>query len=216
MSFITTLDIHALTPQEYRAVLNQLGVETKPAAGIYFHVAARTADGIRVMELWDQKAGFEAFLQNGLGPASKAVGVERRTDVTIQPLFNLFAPRLDEIPKLHSREGSVVTTLDVQGLTPNEFRAILDHMGVEKNPEPGIFLHFTTPTSTGYRIVELWDGQRNFEGFMARRLAPATQALGINRDTRVSFHPLHNVFAPRLRELPELVPSLPGGPGSRF
>jgi hypothetical protein len=214
VSYLTYLDIHSLTPQEYRAVLNHLGVESKPAPGIYFHVASRTQEGIRVMELWDQRAGFEAFVQNDLGPAGKAVGVEHQTDVMIQPLFNLFAPRLDEIPTLHRRSGSVVTTLDVKGLTAKEFRAILDRMGVEENPEPGIFLHCTTPTDTGYRIVELWDAQQNFEAFMARRLSPATQALGINRETAVSFHALHNVFAPRLRELPGLVASLPGGPQS--
>jgi len=213
MSVISTLDVTALTTSEYRTVLDHLGVEKNPAPGIYFHIAARTGDGIRIMELWNEKEGFEAFLQNGLGPANKATGVERQTDIAVQPLFNLFAPRLDEIPTLHKRAGSVTTTLDVHGLTAKEFRHLLDHMGVEKNPEPGIFLHVTTPTSTGYRIVELWDAQANFEAFMTRRLGPATQALQINRKTDISFHPLHNVFAPRLKELPGLVPSLPGGPG---
>jgi hypothetical protein len=34
MIVITTLDVTAMTPEEYRAVLDHVGVETRPAAGI--------------------------------------------------------------------------------------------------------------------------------------------------------------------------------------
>lgn len=190
-----------------------MGVETKPEAGIYLHVAAETEVGIRIMEIWEREEQFQAFLRNIMIPASAAVGVDRKTDVTVEPLFNFFAPRLEEIPSLKTRAGAVVATLDVDGLTATEFRAILDHMGVETDPEPGLFVHLTTPFKTGFRIVELWDAQANFEAFRQRRLNPASQALGIEHPTEVSFYPIHNVFAPRLGELPALVPTLAGGPG---
>jgi hypothetical protein len=37
MRVITTLDVTAMTPEEYRAVVDHMGVETGPAAGIYLH-----------------------------------------------------------------------------------------------------------------------------------------------------------------------------------
>jgi|SRR4030095_10811332 hypothetical protein len=105
-----------------------------------------------------------------------------------------------------------VTTLDVTGLTPEEYRAILDEMGVENRPAAGIFLHLTTPTEFGYRIVEIWDSKEGFEGFLEKRLGPASKAIGLNRNTEITITPLHNFFAPRLEELPGLIRSLPGSP----
>jgi hypothetical protein len=105
-----------------------------------------------------------------------------------------------------------VTTLDVTGLTPEEYRAILDEMGVETRPAAGIFLHLTTTTDFGYRIVEIWDSKEGFEEFLEKRLGPASKAIGLDRKTDISITPLHNFFAPRLEELPNLISSLPGAP----
>ena len=109
---------------------------------------------------------------------------------------------------------TVVTTLDVTGMTPEEYRAVLDYMGVERQPADGIYLHLTTQTSFGYRIIEIWDRKEGFDEFLEQRLAPATKALGIERETVITVTPLHNFFAPRLGELPALVSSLPGAPGT--
>jgi hypothetical protein len=105
-----------------------------------------------------------------------------------------------------------VTTLDVYGMSPEEYRAVLDYMGVEDRPAGGIYLHLTTVTDFGYRIVEIWDRKEGFEEFLEQRLAPATKALGIERKTIITVMPLHNFFAPRLDDLPGIVGSLPGAP----
>jgi hypothetical protein len=105
-----------------------------------------------------------------------------------------------------------VTTLDIKGLTAQEYRAVLDELGVEARPEGGIYLHLTTPTDFGFRVVEIWDEKEGFDRFLEHRLAPASEAVGMERETTVTVRPLHNFFAPRLNELPALVPSLPGAP----
>jgi hypothetical protein len=107
---------------------------------------------------------------------------------------------------------TVVSTLDVTGLTASEYRAVMDELGVEQRPEGGIYLHLTTPIDVGYRIVEIWDEKENFDRFVERRLAPANEAIGVDRATAITVTPLHNLFAPRLEELPGLVDALPGAP----
>ena len=109
---------------------------------------------------------------------------------------------------------AVVSTLDVHGLTPEEYRAVMDELGVEARPEGGIYLHLTTPTDFGFRVVEIWDEKEGFDRFLERRLAPAGEAVGLEREMTISVAPLHNFFAPRLTELPALVASLPGAPGA--
>jgi hypothetical protein len=109
----------------------------------------------------------------------------------------------------------VVMTMNVTGLTHEEFRAILDEMGgVEARPEPGIYQHLSHPIETGFRIIEVWESQRGFEEFAERRLKPAITTLGIQRDTRIVFEPLHNWFGPRMNELPGVVAQLPGRPNT--
>ena len=49
----------------------------------------------------------------------------------------------------------VVMTMNVTGLTHNEFRAILNQMGVEARPEPGIYQHVSHPTENGFQIIEI-------------------------------------------------------------
>jgi hypothetical protein len=107
---------------------------------------------------------------------------------------------------------AVVSTLDVHGLTAQEYRNVMDELGVETRPEPGIYLHVTAPTDFGFRVVEIWDEKGGFDRFVERRLAPASETVGLEREMTIAVTPLHNVFAPRLTELPALVTSLPGAP----
>ena len=100
MTVVTTLDVHGLTIAEYRAALNALGVEDRPEAGIYQHIATPIEDGFRIIELWDSADGFNAFVERRMVPALQSAGVDRPTDITIMPLHNFFAPRLDELPGL--------------------------------------------------------------------------------------------------------------------
>src|SRR3954453_3521098 len=98
-----------------------------------------------------------------------------------------------------------ITAIDAFGITPKEYRAILDEMGFELRSEPGIYLHLTAPIEGGYRVIEVWDHRAGFEAFMQDRLAPAAAPIGLNREMKVTIEPLLNTFAPRLNELPPLV-----------
>jgi hypothetical protein len=109
---------------------------------------------------------------------------------------------------------TVVSTMDVHGLTPEEYRSVMDELGVEARPEAGIYLHLTTPGDFGFRVVEIWDQKAGFERFVQDRLTPAGEAVGLDREMTITVTPLHNFFAPRLAELPALVSSLPGAPGT--
>jgi hypothetical protein len=106
-----------------------------------------------------------------------------------------------------------LTTIDIEGLTPEEYRSILDKMGVETHPDAHIYLHLTAPIEGGFRVIEIWDSTEAFEAFLKNRLGPANETLGIKRTAKITVKPLHNFFAPRLNQLPGVVRRLPGGPG---
>jgi hypothetical protein len=107
---------------------------------------------------------------------------------------------------------TVVSTLDIAELTAAEYRRVMDELGVEKRPEGGIYLHLTTPTEVGFRVVEVWEEKEGFDRFVEQRLAPASEAVGLEHSMEITVTPLHNFFAPRLEELPGVVSTLPGAP----
>jgi hypothetical protein len=110
---------------------------------------------------------------------------------------------------------TVVTTLDIAGLTADEYGRILDKIGVEKRPAGGIYQHIAHTTDTGYRVIEIWDDKAGLERFLQDVMFPAAQDLGIQREVSVTIHELHNIFVPRIGELSALVRGAPGGPSNR-
>jgi hypothetical protein len=98
VTVLSTLDITALTANESRAVMDELGVEARPEGGIYLHLTTPAEFGFRSSRSETKKDGFDRFLEQRLGPASEAVGVEREMTIAVTPLHNFFAPRLNELP----------------------------------------------------------------------------------------------------------------------
>jgi hypothetical protein len=101
-TWVAVLDIIGLNIAEYNSIIEKMGVEKTPVANIYLHIATPLEGdtGIRVIELWDNKEGFESFIQQRMMPAAQELGIQRDTKVTLTPLHNAFSPRLKEIPSL--------------------------------------------------------------------------------------------------------------------
>ncbi|MER8547750.1 MULTISPECIES: hypothetical protein [unclassified Mesorhizobium] len=102
MAVVTTLDIAGLTAEDYSRILDRIGVEKRPAGGIYQHIAHATDDGYRIIEIWDDKAGLELFLQDTLFPAAQELQVQREMTIMTQTLHNIFVPRIGELTALAS------------------------------------------------------------------------------------------------------------------
>jgi hypothetical protein len=110
---------------------------------------------------------------------------------------------------------TVMTTIDVHGMSAEEYGRVMNRLDVEKDPAREIYLHITADTDFGFRVIEIWESEDAFNRFLQDRLAPAAEAERITREMQIRIEPLHNFFAPRLAELPALLPNLPGGPARR-
>ena len=101
-----------------------------------------------------------------------------------------------------------VAVIDIPGLRTDQYDAIIELMEVVSRPSPGIYLHICAPTDDGLRITELWDSEEGFRSFIEERMFPAAAELGIQADPVISVKPLHFLFAPRAREIAQLVPGV--------
>jgi hypothetical protein len=60
----------AVSWEDYRTVAAALGDE--PPRGLVLHVAGRTIEGVRVIEVWRSRSALEEYVRERLGPAETA------------------------------------------------------------------------------------------------------------------------------------------------
>jgi hypothetical protein len=109
---------------------------------------------------------------------------------------------------------TVVTTLDVTGLTVPEYRAVLDELGVETRPEAGIYLPSRHRPRWASGSSRSGTTRADSIASSSRDWCRSNEPIGLQRQTAITVTPLHNFFGPRLAELPGLVWTLPGRPRS--
>ena len=81
------------------------------------------------------------------------------------------------------------------GLTSDQYDAIMAKLGMDANPPAGGVLHMATVTDDGVEVVEVWQTEQAFNGFLQQRLLPVVSELGIGGEPDVRLVPLHNLYA---------------------
>ncbi len=81
-----TYDIPGGTLEQYDEVSKHMGDETPE--GAHLHIAVKTDDGFRVIEVWDSAEDDDRYMAAGLGEAIQAAGVPQPT-ITDLEVHNL-------------------------------------------------------------------------------------------------------------------------------
>ena len=70
------------------SLYNQANVEMRthqdPPPGLILHWAAKTSNGLRVVDLWESQADFDKFFRERLGPTSQKLGLPQPTVETLE------------------------------------------------------------------------------------------------------------------------------------
>lgn len=82
------------------------------------------------------------------------------------------------------------------GVTPDQYDAVRELVGWERDaPDGGVF-HAAWFTSDGLRVLDVWETAEHFRRFVDERLMPGVKQLGIGGEPEVQITPAHAVFAP--------------------
>ena len=91
MAVAVEMDFAGATLEQYDAVMRLMslddGSRPMPEGGI-FHWVARTADGIRVVDVWATREQFDAFAETEIGPYSQQVGILNPPTITFREVHN--------------------------------------------------------------------------------------------------------------------------------
>jgi len=72
-----TYDVPGATVDQYDQVVEKVGME-KPE-GVHAHIAMKTDDGFRVVEVWDSADAIDRYMQSGLGDAMQQANLPQPT-----------------------------------------------------------------------------------------------------------------------------------------
>jgi hypothetical protein len=74
MAVAMILDFKGGTLDQYDQVVEKMELGGKPPPGGLFHWCAKTDDGFRVVDVWEDRAAYDKFSEEKIGPISAEVG----------------------------------------------------------------------------------------------------------------------------------------------
>lgn len=93
MTVAVQLDFPGATLDQYDAInkmLNAIHGGAHPGTGALFHFVTATDGGFRVVDVWNSREEFEAFIEKTIGPASAEVGLPAPPTIQFFEVHNYF------------------------------------------------------------------------------------------------------------------------------
>jgi len=91
---------------------------------------------------------------------------------------------------------SVVMAMHWPEATKEQYNALRELVGWERDAPPGGRMHIAWLGDDGFRVVDVWDTAEQFQTFVETRLMPGVQQVGVEGQPKVQFHELVGAWAP--------------------
>ena len=90
MAVAIEMNFKGATLDQYDQVLELMGLtgDSPAPPGAIFHWAAETADGLRVVDVWETREAYDRFAQEQIGPYSQQVGITEPPETTYHDVHN--------------------------------------------------------------------------------------------------------------------------------
>jgi hypothetical protein len=90
MAVAIEMNFKGATLEQYDQVIELMGLTSGQAPpNAIFHWAAKTDDGLRVVDVWETREAYEQFAQEQIGPYSQQVGVPGPPEITYYEVHNV-------------------------------------------------------------------------------------------------------------------------------
>lgn len=92
---------------------------------------------------------------------------------------------------------AVIAHVLLRGVSPEQYDRVRAEVGWLERPPAGGYSHVTWWQGEDCHNIDAWESEAAFDAFGADRLGPAMAKLGLDVAPEVTFHPAHEVYAPR-------------------
>ena len=88
---------------------------------------------------------------------------------------------------------AVAIQLDFPGGSLKQYDQVVQKMGFHRGGPgaPGALFHWVTQTSSGVRVVDVWESREQYDRFGAEKIGPITAEVGLTAP-EMTFFEVHN------------------------
>jgi len=172
----------------YDRVLERMQLNGRLADGSLFHAAGPYEGGWRVVDVWEDRAQFERFAQEQIGPHAGAEGLGRpeMEFVEADETFDERAGGTGDVSLLQ------IVRLPVSGET---FRDADSDIRDNQQPPDGCMFHINGPSGDGWIVIDAWTDAAARDAFIGSKVVPAMQARDLAPPV-IEDLAIHNTLAP--------------------
>jgi hypothetical protein len=92
MATIMLMHWPEVTEEQYQSARQVVNWEGDFPKGAKFHTSWFASDGFHVLDLWDSREDFEAFVRDRLRPGVEKIGIKGQPAVQFETPASIFAP----------------------------------------------------------------------------------------------------------------------------
>jgi hypothetical protein len=173
MAVAFVMDFAGGTREQYDQVVERMQLGGRVAPGGLAHAAGQTADGWRVVDVWESAEAYQRFAEERIMPLTAEAGLQP-PDV-----------RSVELHKFERGPDADVAVVQVVGLDIDA--AVYDAVRADiADPLPeGVVWHAAGPAEDGWCIVDAWASAEARDRFLSERVPGAMKAHRIPGPPRI-------------------------------
>ncbi len=88
---------------------------------------------------------------------------------------------------------AIAFLLEFVGVTSDQYDRVIERLELGGKMAAGGRFHIAGPTDDGWRVVDVWESQEDFDRFSGEKLTAALEAEGMSAPN-VSTWPVHNTM----------------------
>ena len=93
---------------------------------------------------------------------------------------------------------AVVMSMHWPGTSLDQYERVRKDVKWETSVPKGAMFHVAWMAEDGFRVIDIWESEGDFQRFNEARLGPAIQRHGLQGTPTVTFSPAHAIFAPNV------------------
>jgi heme-degrading monooxygenase HmoA len=194
MALLMIMESPGATTDQYDKVNEIMGIRGDEDApeGLVQHVAAKSDDGIVIVDVWESQEALDRFFEERLGAALEQAGMGSDAP-----------PRRHEVHNRRTGKGAepnLLILIDADGLTTDQYDQMAGQMPAHADggSDGPWFAHNAAKGDGGVVVADVWDSPESFGQFAEAQIGPAAQEAGMG-PIEPRMLPIHNLLTGRAR-----------------
>jgi hypothetical protein len=186
MAVAYIMDFPGGSLEDYDAVVEKMQLNGRLPAGALFHAAGKTAQGMRVCDVWESAERFGQFSDTQIRPLSAERGMA-------PPQVRSF--EVHEIRRGAAGPVRFVQIVHMPGVDAESFVELDKRVvGPERHAPEGCVFHVTGMLDGEWCILDYWTSKEIHDAFIAERVRPAMEGAGVTAMPRFEEMAVHNAL----------------------